>query len=187
MSQRRHSRERMSRQNSRTSDGGSKQSPVERKSSKGGHEPQYDGSSRRSSRASQIIRRISQFFERSESIDPTMMVTPLMIERCRQRFLRRVQAYPDDYDESDVELVKENDFTVKRYLEYQLSQGADEEAGLEQLDEAMRWRHSYGVNKRSFKDCPREFFESGALFWYYWDKKGKIFFWITVLFNELLL
>jgi len=93
-----------------------------------------------------------------------------LVKELRKKFLERYQSNPQDYDPIDIENIRNNDFTAKRFLVYQ---DLDFNAAFEQLDDTMKWRKSYGVNKLDFSQCGVEFFKCGALFIYNQDIEGR--------------
>lgn len=130
-------------------------------------------------KSSKLLRRISSFFERAQLPKP---VAKELVPLVRERFLYRYRDDPDLYDEKDIKAIQDDDWTVFRFIE--VNKGSQEDA-LEMLDNAMKWRKSYGVNQRTLeKDCPREFFEIGALFEYNTDKNGNAVLLLRVKCNK---
>lgn len=68
-----------------------------------------------------------------------------LVVKVRQLFLKHYELNPQDYDESDIERVTNNEFTVKRFI---IWNKLDPDAALKQLDECMKWRKSFGINLR---------------------------------------
>ena len=100
------------------------------------------------------------------------MVTPKMTEELRQYFLEKVDTNPDLYYEEDVERVKLNDWSVRRFL-YNYKTNPDLNKGLEALDKAMKWRKSYGVLHLNEEDFPQEFYCSAGAIVYGIDLNGS--------------
>jgi hypothetical protein len=93
-----------------------------------------------------------------------------LVEELRKKFLERYKNNPENYDPIDIENIRNNDFPIKRFLTYQ---NLDINEAIEQLDESMKWRKSYGVNKLNFSHCGIELFKCGALFIYNEDIEGR--------------
>lgn len=91
------------------------------------------------------------------------------ISLIRSMFLDEVNRNPGMYDQVDVDRVRDEDFSVKRYLDHQ---DGDVEKGFNQLVDAMRWRKSFGVNSISQSDFPQEYFQTGEGHLYVYDKNG---------------
>lgn len=77
-------------------------------------------------------------FERSKSIPKSI------IEEVRLKFLESAKQDPNAYYSADVERVKSDDWTVRRYI-YRDNAEPDVQKGFERLDKAMKWRKEYGV------------------------------------------
>jgi hypothetical protein len=100
-----------------------------------------------------------------------------LVEELRKKFLERYKNNPENYDPIDIENIKNNDFPVKRFL---ISQNLDINEAIEQLDECMKWRKSYGVNKLNFSHCGVELFKLGALFICNEDIEGRTVLYVRV-------
>lgn len=68
------------------------------------------------------------------------------IDKVRDGFLKLYKINPQLYDECDIEKVKTNEFTVKRFV---LWNDLDVDKSIKQLDEAMKWRKESEVNIKS--------------------------------------
>ena len=77
-------------------------------------------------------------YEKSKSIPKSV------IEEVRQKFLELAKQNPDLYYAADVERVKSDDWTIRRYV-YRDNSEPDVQKGLEALDKAMKWRKEFGV------------------------------------------
>ncbi|CAG2108047.1 unnamed protein product [Medioppia subpectinata] len=73
-------------------------------------------------------------------------------------------------DECDINRILSDDWSVQRFADYYHN---DVEEATQHLIATLKWRKSFGVNKRSLdKDIGKEFFTIGALFVYEEDKNG---------------
>lgn len=114
-------------------------------------------------------RRISKFFETPKSLILSLPSSQL-VPHLRERFLKLYLDNPHLYDEHDINKVKNDTWTVQRFIE----SWEDPDKALQHMDNAMKWRKSFGVNRRTFeKNSPREFFLLGAFFIYNEDKEGN--------------
>ena len=102
----------------------------------------------------------------------TAKISKDLIEEVRQKFLERVDKNPDLYYNEDVERVKTNDWTVRRYL-YRYNKEPDVNTGLGALDKAMKWRKSFGVLDFNDTDISRECILSAGMLIYGKDLNGS--------------
>ena len=102
----------------------------------------------------------------------TTNIPKSLIEEVRQKFLERVKNNPDLYYNEDVERVKSDDWTVRRYL-YRFKSEPDVKKGLESLDKAMKWRKAFGVLDLKDSDFAREGFQSAGVLIYGKDLCGS--------------
>jgi hypothetical protein len=93
-----------------------------------------------------------------------------LINEMRDKFLACVAKSPQDYDQMDIDRIKNNDFAIERYLIYWLY---DAKEAFKQMDDSMKWRKSLNVNYLDFSNCPVEFFQTGGLFIFETDKAGR--------------
>ena len=98
---------------------------------------------------------------------------PIIIEdkvnRIRKVLLEDYQTNNQSYDECDVQRVRDNDWTVLRFLK---SNHMNEESALKSLTEAMQWRKTFGVNTTTDDYFPTDFYKIGGIFEYQTDKEG---------------
>ncbi|GIY42475.1 motile sperm domain-containing protein 2 [Caerostris darwini] len=87
----------------------------------------------------------------------------------------------DDYEEADIERIRTDDKYCNRFILHK--KGKFEEA-LEMMDEALRWRKSFGVKDVSMATLPLEFFEAKAVFPYNKDKEGNPIIMILVRYHK---
>ena len=102
----------------------------------------------------------------------TAKISKDLIEEVRQKFLERVDKNPDLYYNEDVERVKTDDWTVRRYL-YRFNKEPDVNTGLEALDKAMKWRKSFGVLDFKDSDLVKEGLMAGGILLYGKDLNGS--------------
>ncbi|RWS13518.1 Motile sperm domain-containing protein 2-like protein [Dinothrombium tinctorium] len=103
------------------------------------------------------------------------IATPEMIREVREKFLEDYKANADLYESVDIEKIKQNDFYVRRYINY-LNQGP--EKGLEQMKKAYRWRKEFNLNHFDQLTVPKEMYQLGALFTYPPDKNGDLLLYV---------
>lgn len=135
----------------------------------------------RDERKSKIMNKLNKYFndspptksfnennenEENEENEKQLILNELII-RLRNEFLSKAEQNLADYDECDIERVKHNEFTVKRFL---LWNKLNYEKSFQQLDNCMKWRKTSGVNSKSEIDAPQEFFKAGAIFHCGFDK-----------------
>lgn len=100
------------------------------------------------------------------------------VKKLRESFLQtRYQKVPELYDERDIRKVRENDWTVYRFLR---TEKYNFETALEKLDKCMKWRKDMQMNDRQDSDAPKEFYECGGIFAHNWDREGT-----TVIFMRI--
>lgn len=104
-----------------------------------------------------------------------------LIDELRNRFLAEYSTNHDQYDEEDVNDVRNKDHTVRRYL---ISRKSDVDEALKMLVNAMKWRKTIGVKKLSEKDFPREYFQIGSVFTYGQDLNGAQMIILRVKVNK---
>ncbi len=100
-----------------------------------------------------------------------------LIIKVRENFLERYEENKEFYDEIDVEKIKNNDWSVWRFLR---PEKYNPDSALEKLDKAMQWRKEFNINFRKESDIPKEFFEVGGMFPFNCDKDG-----ISVIFLRI--
>ncbi|RWS05941.1 Motile sperm domain-containing protein 2-like protein [Dinothrombium tinctorium] len=92
-----------------------------------------------------------------------------MVESVRKRFLAEYERDKQSYIEKDVERVRKQDFTVRRYI-YGAKLNLDE--AFEMLKNALRWRKEIGFEGAHPTRFPLEFYKVGCLFPYENDNDG---------------
>lgn len=101
----------------------------------------------------------------SEAIE----ITESLVTELRGRFLCEYSTNADQFDEQDIQNIRDNDLIVRRFLEAKY--GNVEEA-LKMMVTAMKWRKQIGVNKLDESSFPREYFQIGGIFTYGQDLNG---------------
>ncbi|RWS09143.1 motile sperm domain-containing protein 2-like protein [Dinothrombium tinctorium] len=89
----------------------------------------------------------------------------------RKRILDEFNENKEIFDEIDVENVRDNDWSVERFL---LHCKNNREEAFEMLKESLKWRKSFEVNRLKAEDFPREFYKSGSFFPLAEDKEGNL-------------
>ena len=91
-----------------------------------------------------------------------------LISNVREKFVAEYESDKNSYYESDVERVKRDDWSIKRFA---LVNKDEEDATAIALVRAMKWRKEFGVLDRQDKDFPKEIYQLLAIVPY---NKGKI-------------
>ena len=102
----------------------------------------------------------------------TSKIPKNLIEEVRQKFVERVAKNPELYYNEDVERVKTDDWTVRRFL-YRFNKDPDVNKGLEALDKAMKWRKPFGVLDFKESDLAKEGFMAAGVIMYGKDLNGS--------------
>jgi len=87
----------------------------------------------------------------------------------RGKFLAQISTSHEDYDESDIDSVRNNDAILHQYLE---AKNSNIDESLKTLVTAMKWRKTFGVNHLNAASFPREYYQMGSLFTYGFNLKG---------------
>ncbi|CAL1286375.1 unnamed protein product [Larinioides sclopetarius] len=87
----------------------------------------------------------------------------------------------DDYEENDLERIRNDDKYCQRFILHKKGKLAD---ALEMVDEALRWRKSFGVKDVNMGTLPLEFFQAKAVFPYNKDKEGNPIIMILVRYHR---
>jgi len=87
----------------------------------------------------------------------------------RGRFLCQYSTNHEQYDETDISNIRNNDLIHRRFLEFKDS---NVEEALKMMVTAMKWRKQIGVNQMSENSFPREYFQMGGIFSYGQDVGG---------------
>ncbi|CAG2178165.1 unnamed protein product, partial [Oppiella nova] len=94
-----------------------------------------------------------------------------LVAELRQKAVERCEKSPDLYYSEDVERLKRDDWSVRRYL-HQHKSKPDVQKGLEALDKALKWRKAYGVRELKDTDFAREGYTSVGAIIYGVDHNG---------------
>ncbi|GBM16228.1 Motile sperm domain-containing protein 2, partial [Araneus ventricosus] len=86
-----------------------------------------------------------------------------------------------DYEECDLERIRNDDKYCKRFILHKKGNLAE---ALEMVDEALRWRKSFGVKDVNMVSLPLEFFQAKAVFPYNKDNKGNPIIMILVRYHR---
>ena len=92
-----------------------------------------------------------------------------LISGLRHKLLDNYGECPDDYDPVDMEMIKTNDFQIKRFITYN---NMNEKQAFAQLTDAMKWRKSHGIT-RNYSQIGQEVFKCGGLFICGSDLEGR--------------
>lgn len=92
-----------------------------------------------------------------------------MIEEVRAKFLEEAAANPDLYDPSDIELARNDDWQIERFILRKKS--AD--AAVEMIKGTLRWRRETNMPQLKDTDFPEEFFKIGGMFGFETDLEGN--------------
>jgi hypothetical protein len=93
------------------------------------------------------------------------------VNHIREKFLEEYELNPDVYIGRDVEMIRKNDYFIRRFL---YPHDLDAEAAYEQFREWMEWRKESRFEEATDQSFPIEFYEIGALFPYLTDKNGTL-------------
>jgi len=97
--------------------------------------------------------------------------TDELVKTVRRRFFEEFYAEnPDDYEPTDIQRLRTDDWFVKRFI---IARFRQEEESLKMINDAMKWRKEYGIHHLSAEYFPKEFYISGGLFPYEKDKFGN--------------
>ncbi|XP_054157829.1 motile sperm domain-containing protein 2-like [Oppia nitens] len=102
---------------------------------------------------------------------------PILIGKVRDLIGADIRQHLDLYDSDDSCRVLNNDWQIQRFL---LANKLDVDASYIMLRDALRWRHSYGVNKRTDGDYPQEFYKTGIYFPYGLDKEQRTVIYLRI-------
>ncbi|CAG2109853.1 unnamed protein product, partial [Medioppia subpectinata] len=109
-------------------------------------------------------------FPTLNAFEESSAISVAMVTELRQKFLEIVSKNPELYYDKDIDKIKSDDWSLKRFLN---QNKCNEEKALESIDKAMKWRKSFGVLELSDKDFPKQFFQSAPLFLYGQDLNGS--------------
>ncbi|KAG8200877.1 hypothetical protein JTE90_015781 [Oedothorax gibbosus] len=87
----------------------------------------------------------------------------------------------DDFEEADIDRIRNDDNYCKRFI--RMKKGNFENA-LEMVDEALRWRKSFGVKDVNMGSIPLDFFQAKAVFPLNKDKEGNPIIMILVRYHK---
>lgn len=97
-------------------------------------------------------------------------VDPILIARVRETFFN--DAYEQDkdqYDATDIDQLKTNDWMIKRFL---IATSNHEHEAYERLVCALKWRKEMNLRSLNDSDFMQELYNTGSLFLYEKDKDG---------------
>ena len=109
-------------------------------------------------------------FPTLNSREEAAKISSSMVSELRTKFLEAVAKAPELYYDKDVEKLKTNDWSLQRFLNHSKS---NVDKAVECLDEAMKWRKSFGVHELNDKDFPREAYQSAPVILYGKDLNGS--------------
>ena len=98
----------------------------------------------------------------TSALENLKTLNPAVIEAIRIRFVKNASDSPH-YEESDVEMIKQNDWQIQRFL---LEHKAEPEDAFAALNNAMKWRKEMNIHQMKDTDFPREFYQSGYIMRY---------------------
>lgn len=93
------------------------------------------------------------------------------VQKIREQFEAEFQENPDLYISRDLEMIREDDYYIRRFL---YPHDLDPEPAYHQFRDWMAWRKESGFEDASDQRFPIEFFQIGALFPYLSDKEGTL-------------
>ncbi|XP_054163259.1 motile sperm domain-containing protein 2-like [Oppia nitens] len=114
----------------------------------------------------------SKTFEILDTYSNSLVVPKDLIEDLRQKIVERFAANPDLYYTKDIEKLKTNDWSVRRFL-YEHKSKPDVSKALESMDKALKWRKSFGVHELKDNEFTREGYLSAGAFVYGTDRNGS--------------
>ena len=110
------------------------------------------------------------FKESSNNIDPESLSMQAMVEEVRTKFFQDIETNgADQYDSTDIELIRNDNWQVERFIRRKKSV----DASVEMLKNTLRWRHQMLMPQLQDTDFPEEFFKVGAMFGYENDLSGN--------------
>jgi len=117
---------------------------------------------------------------------PSVPETPIeipdhAIEDVRNRFIAEVQVNRDLFDAKDVDSVKSDEWTVKRYL---LQKKGNLDDATKSMIDSMKWRKTMGVMTLKDEDFPQEYYQCGGIFSYGKAKDGSTMIILRVKINK---
>ncbi|CAG2164600.1 unnamed protein product [Oppiella nova] len=92
-----------------------------------------------------------------------------LVEQLRHKFLDSLARDGQDYDPRDVEIIRTDDYSIRRFL---TSNNMNASQAYSQLQETMRWRKEFPV-QRDYSQCGVEVFRTGAMFIFENDREGR--------------
>lgn len=105
---------------------------------------------------------------------------PEMVREVREFVLNEYAKNKDEYDPEDIERIKNDDWTVERFVRRRKT--VKESA--EMLNNTLKWRHEIAMPRLKDTDFPIEFFKIGAAFCYADDKNGNGVVYLRIRFHR---
>lgn len=96
-------------------------------------------------------------------------IADTLISELRARFLSQSTTNQDQYDEKDIDNIRNNDVILRRFLQ---AKNANVDEALKMMITAMKWRKTLGVNNLNEETFPREYYQMGCIFSYGHDLGG---------------
>lgn len=93
------------------------------------------------------------------------------IQYIREKFLTEAELNPELYIPRDIEMIKEHDYYIRRFL---YPNDLQPEGAFEQFKTWMAWRKEVGFEGAAPTRFPIEFYQIGALFSYGEDREGTL-------------
>lgn len=93
------------------------------------------------------------------------------VTQIRESFKKEYESKKELYESDDYDIIKENDYSVWRYLD---EKDGDADEAYQMLVKSMRWRKQMDVKNLRDTDFPRELFRIAANHIYVKDKSGLI-------------
>lgn len=110
------------------------------------------------------------------SVKDSLLKNTDFVNQIRESFLNRYEKNKELYDEMDIQKIKKDDWTVRRFLR---SENNNSVKALEKLDKAMKWRKVCPKET----DIPKEFFEVGGMFPFNCDRTGTSVIFMRIRVN----
>lgn len=104
------------------------------------------------------------------------------VAQIRRQFLEEYEANSELYIASDVKMISECDYYIRRFL---YPHDLDPDAAYDQFCEWMAWRKRMGFEDASDQRFPMEFYQIGACFRYLPDKEGTLLMYCQFKVSDL--
>lgn len=103
------------------------------------------------------------------ALEQIARIEPEQVNLIRQRILEQSSSASADYEPSDLELIRTNDWQIQRFL---LEAKMNTEQACKQLTAALEWRKKVGVVWQRADDFPAEYYRSAYIREYGRDVNG---------------